>query len=244
MANRVRVLFSYNYKTKEGKEISITEGEEFLLNKKANAEWWSVVRDDGHRFYVPANYVKEISTVTSSSDDTSKPENNDSGKSSPRTNGEDGAICDNAENGKQVTVKKKAPPPPVPLKPSVAPRNLKSSQQPSSPGDSLQTPEFPAVTNGTTDALEDADLIAGLIDKAVADDDDDDDDDTDLSEDEITNNIIGHTMVEGAVGGVPSTYEEPGYANLQEIQQNIHRKPESPLLKRVCVYICICNKEN
>lgn len=57
---KVRVLYDFEYKTRENKFVSIKEGEKLLLLKKTNDDWWQVIRSSGRPFYVPATYVKEI----------------------------------------------------------------------------------------------------------------------------------------------------------------------------------------
>lgn len=57
---KVRVLYDFEYKTRENKSVSIKEGEKLLLLKKTNDDWWQVIRSSGRPFYVPANFVKEI----------------------------------------------------------------------------------------------------------------------------------------------------------------------------------------
>ncbi|XP_050535745.1 rho GTPase-activating protein 12-like [Daktulosphaira vitifoliae] len=57
---KVRVLYDFEYKTRENKCISIKEGEKLLLLKKTNNDWWQVIRSSGRPFYVPATFVKEI----------------------------------------------------------------------------------------------------------------------------------------------------------------------------------------
>ncbi|XP_025417931.1 rho GTPase-activating protein 12-like isoform X2 [Sipha flava] len=57
---KVRVLYDFEYKTRENKHISIKEGEKLLLLKKTNDDWWQVIRSSGRPFYVPATFVKEI----------------------------------------------------------------------------------------------------------------------------------------------------------------------------------------
>lgn len=56
----VRVLYDFEYKTRENKHISIKAGEKLLLLKKTNDDWWQVIRSTGRPFYVPATFVKEI----------------------------------------------------------------------------------------------------------------------------------------------------------------------------------------
>lgn len=56
----LRVLFDFEYQTKDGREISIHHGEKLFLLRKTNADWWQVIRNSSERpFYVPATYVTE-----------------------------------------------------------------------------------------------------------------------------------------------------------------------------------------
>lgn len=57
---KVRVLYDFEYETRENKHVSIKEGEKLLLLKKTNDDWWQVIRSSGRPFYVPATFVKEI----------------------------------------------------------------------------------------------------------------------------------------------------------------------------------------
>lgn len=56
----VRVLFDFEYTTKDGSQVKIKEGEKLYLIKKTNEDWWQVIRNSGRPFYVPANYIEEI----------------------------------------------------------------------------------------------------------------------------------------------------------------------------------------
>lgn len=56
----VRVLFDFEYTTKDGAEVKIKEGEKLYLIKKTNEDWWQVIRNSGRPFYVPASYIEEI----------------------------------------------------------------------------------------------------------------------------------------------------------------------------------------
>lgn len=57
----VRVEYDYQYKANDGRSVNITEGQEFILVKKSNSDWWQVVdRDQKKPLYVPAAYVKEL----------------------------------------------------------------------------------------------------------------------------------------------------------------------------------------
>ncbi|XP_078464717.1 spectrin beta chain, non-erythrocytic 5 isoform X2 [Lampetra planeri] len=44
----------------EGRDISVAQGEEVVLLKKSNKEWWHVRTRDGQRGHVPASYAQEI----------------------------------------------------------------------------------------------------------------------------------------------------------------------------------------
>lgn len=56
----VRVLYDFDYTTKDGKEVNIKSGEKLYLIKKTNNDWWQVIRNTGRPFYVPASYIEEI----------------------------------------------------------------------------------------------------------------------------------------------------------------------------------------
>lgn len=64
----VRVLFDFEYPTKDGKKVTIKEGEKLYLIKKTNEDWWQVIRNSGRPFYVPASYVEEISRTGTKND--------------------------------------------------------------------------------------------------------------------------------------------------------------------------------
>lgn len=64
----VRVLFDFDYLSREGKEVKIKEGEKLYLIKKTNDDWWQVIRNSGRPFYVPASYVEEISRTGAKND--------------------------------------------------------------------------------------------------------------------------------------------------------------------------------
>ncbi|XP_044596908.1 uncharacterized protein LOC123273544 isoform X2 [Cotesia glomerata] len=58
----VKVLYDFQYKTTEGREIAIKKNERLYLLQKTNADWWQVVRTwEQTSFYVPATYVREMS---------------------------------------------------------------------------------------------------------------------------------------------------------------------------------------
>ncbi|XP_065349657.1 rho GTPase-activating protein 12-like isoform X4 [Cloeon dipterum] len=56
----VRVLYNFDYTTKDGRLVSIRQGEKLLLLKHTNQDWWQVLRNpESKPFYVPAAYVRE-----------------------------------------------------------------------------------------------------------------------------------------------------------------------------------------
>lgn len=57
----VEVLYDYQYSSEDGNEVKIKAGEELLLLKKANENWWQVIRSsDGNPFYAPSSYLSVI----------------------------------------------------------------------------------------------------------------------------------------------------------------------------------------
>ncbi|XP_072307817.1 rho GTPase-activating protein 9 isoform X2 [Eucyclogobius newberryi] len=56
--------YDYNYRAADGRQVSIREGERFILIKKTNADWWQVRRigaaSKTKPLYVPATYVTEV----------------------------------------------------------------------------------------------------------------------------------------------------------------------------------------
>jgi spectrin beta len=44
----------------EGNGMKVAKGEVVALLEKSTAEWWRVLKQDGHEGYVPANYCKII----------------------------------------------------------------------------------------------------------------------------------------------------------------------------------------
>lgn len=65
----LRVLYSFEYETKSGRRVSITEGEKLFLIKRTNNDWWQVIRNSTERpFFVPVSYVEVIKQVNESSD--------------------------------------------------------------------------------------------------------------------------------------------------------------------------------
>lgn len=58
----VLVQYDFEYTAKDGRLVSIKPNENYILISKATDHWWHVRKDQRSRpFYVPAQYVKEIS---------------------------------------------------------------------------------------------------------------------------------------------------------------------------------------
>ncbi|XP_041029390.1 rho GTPase-activating protein 27-like isoform X1 [Carcharodon carcharias] len=58
----VQVEFDYEY-TRDARLVSIKQNEQYILVSKTNDSWWYVKKDDQSKpFYVPAQYVREVST--------------------------------------------------------------------------------------------------------------------------------------------------------------------------------------
>ncbi|XP_073703486.1 rho GTPase-activating protein 12a isoform X2 [Garra rufa] len=56
----IEVEYDYEYKSKD-RMITIKQGENYLLVKKTNEDWWQVRKDEASKpFYVPAQYVREV----------------------------------------------------------------------------------------------------------------------------------------------------------------------------------------
>lgn len=56
------VLYDFRYMWKDNREISVKKGEKLLLLEKTNKDWWQVVRPSERKsFFVPAQYVEELS---------------------------------------------------------------------------------------------------------------------------------------------------------------------------------------
>uniref|UniRef100_A0A8C7V198 Rho GTPase-activating protein 12-like n=1 Tax=Oncorhynchus mykiss TaxID=8022 RepID=A0A8C7V198_ONCMY len=56
----IEVEYDYEYKAKE-RQISIRQGECYMLVKKTNEDWWQVKKEEGTKaFYIPAQYVREV----------------------------------------------------------------------------------------------------------------------------------------------------------------------------------------
>lgn len=57
----VEVLYDFEYSSEDGSEVRIKAGEELLLLKKSNENWWQVIRSsDGNPFYAPSSYLAVI----------------------------------------------------------------------------------------------------------------------------------------------------------------------------------------
>lgn len=57
----VEVLYDFKYSSDDGNEVKIKAGEELLLLKKSNENWWQVIRSsDGNPFYAPSSYLTVI----------------------------------------------------------------------------------------------------------------------------------------------------------------------------------------
>ncbi|XP_034389546.1 rho GTPase-activating protein 12 isoform X6 [Cyclopterus lumpus] len=56
--------YDYNYRSADGRQVCIREGERFILLKKTNTDWWQVRRigaaSKTKPLYVPATYVTEV----------------------------------------------------------------------------------------------------------------------------------------------------------------------------------------
>ncbi|XP_008113277.1 rho GTPase-activating protein 9 isoform X3 [Anolis carolinensis] len=64
----LQALYNYQYKSADGRWVTITEGELFQLMRKANDDWWQVRRlnqsKQKHPLFVPATYVAEVPSTT------------------------------------------------------------------------------------------------------------------------------------------------------------------------------------
>ncbi|XP_074519737.1 rho GTPase-activating protein 27 [Halichoeres trimaculatus] len=60
----VMVQYDFEYTAKDGRFISIKPNERYILLSKSTEHWWHVRKDQDTRpFYVPAQYVKEVSLL-------------------------------------------------------------------------------------------------------------------------------------------------------------------------------------
>ncbi|KAL7372773.1 hypothetical protein ABVT39_022201 [Epinephelus coioides] len=72
----VLVQHAFEYTTKDGRLVSIKPNESYILVSKTNEHWWHVRKDQNAKpFYVPAQYVKELPSVT---EDPPRPDKLDS----------------------------------------------------------------------------------------------------------------------------------------------------------------------
>ncbi|XP_035284535.1 rho GTPase-activating protein 12-like isoform X10 [Anguilla anguilla] len=56
----IEVEYDYEYKAKD-RQVSIREGDCYMLVRKTNDDWWQVKKDESSKaFYVPAQYVREV----------------------------------------------------------------------------------------------------------------------------------------------------------------------------------------
>jgi len=56
------VEYEFEYKANDGRRVSIKPNESYILVSKTNEHWWHVRKDQHTRpFYLPAQYVKELS---------------------------------------------------------------------------------------------------------------------------------------------------------------------------------------
>lgn len=64
----VSVQYDYEYTAKDGRLVSIKPKECYILVSKSNEHWWQVRKDQHTKpFYVPAQYVKELASLTEDS---------------------------------------------------------------------------------------------------------------------------------------------------------------------------------
>ncbi|XP_072343122.1 rho GTPase-activating protein 27-like isoform X2 [Scyliorhinus torazame] len=80
----VQVEFDYEY-TRDGKLISIKQNEQYVLVSRTNNNWWYVKRlDQSKPFYVPAQYVRQLSSEGSTSPGVQSLNGSDSSESQSR----------------------------------------------------------------------------------------------------------------------------------------------------------------
>lgn len=61
----VLVQYDFEYTAKDGRLVSIKSNESYILVSKTNEHWWHVRKDQHTRpFHVPAQYVKELPSLT------------------------------------------------------------------------------------------------------------------------------------------------------------------------------------
>lgn len=60
----LQALYNYQYKSEDGRWVSIAEGEIFQLVHKSNDDWWQVRQLGQHKpkrpIFVPSSYVAEL----------------------------------------------------------------------------------------------------------------------------------------------------------------------------------------
>lgn len=69
----VSVQYEFEYKATDGRLVTIKPNECYILVSKSNEHWWHVRKDQHTRpFYVPAQYVKELTSQTRDSPSPNK----------------------------------------------------------------------------------------------------------------------------------------------------------------------------
>ncbi|XP_051894717.1 rho GTPase-activating protein 27-like isoform X2 [Pristis pectinata] len=59
----VQVEYNYQYTARDGRLISIKQNEKYILLSRTNDHWWHVKKDDQSKpFYLPAHYVRELTS--------------------------------------------------------------------------------------------------------------------------------------------------------------------------------------
>lgn len=80
----VQVLYDFHYVTDDGNEVSMKEGEELLVLKKANDDWWQVIRNSEKQpFYAPSNYLDIICQQQNNDNEQNKNATNDENANIP-----------------------------------------------------------------------------------------------------------------------------------------------------------------
>ncbi|KAK5602025.1 hypothetical protein CRENBAI_017532 [Crenichthys baileyi] len=98
----VSVEFEFEYKTKDGQHISIKPNECYILVSKTNDNWWRVCKDrDSKHFYVPVEYVKEVSAPLGG---PSGPKKSESSKSLTKSKPVDGMKHKGVEKTKKTSL--------------------------------------------------------------------------------------------------------------------------------------------
>ncbi|XP_062893564.1 rho GTPase-activating protein 27-like isoform X2 [Mobula hypostoma] len=61
----VQVEYNYQYTARDGRLIAIKQNEIYILLSRTNEHWWHVKKDDQSKpFYLPAHYVRELTSET------------------------------------------------------------------------------------------------------------------------------------------------------------------------------------